>query len=158
MKKYGLVALLSLSFISHATAQNTSEADDYYKKALENTQQLNVAKSKTAETIYQSAEENMKKIEEISQKLQDTQSKTSSTPEEPQAVQQKQAAQQALQIELLLLQARLQADSVKLQSLALIQAKDTKTTEERLEEKAQQKHEELIKTLKEKIEGSDVRL
>ncbi len=62
MKKYGLVTLLSFSFISHAIAQTTPDVDEYYKQALENTQKLNTAKSETAESIYKSATDTAKKL------------------------------------------------------------------------------------------------
>nr|AEH58006.1 VirB5 [Bartonella sp. B25] len=152
MKKYSLIPLLSLSFISHAISQTTPDVDVYYKSALENTQKLDAAKSETAEAIYSFTTENIKKIEEISKKIGNIKAKTETKPEELQA------AQQALQIELSLLQAKLQADVLKLQSLAMIQAKDTKTKDEIREEEEQKKHQALAKKLKEKLEKSDVRL
>lgn len=157
MKKYGLVTLLSFSFISHAIAQTTPDADEYYKQALENTQKLDAAKSETAESIYKSATETANKIKEIKSQLEQLKSKADAKPEEL----------QDLQVNLSLLQASLQASSLKLQSLDMIQAKDTKTKEELREEKEKEKHKKLEvtldekeKKLKEKIEsiGTDVRL
>ncbi|ATP12775.1 hypothetical protein BHOIPH791_04940 [Bartonella henselae] len=148
MKKYSLVTLLSLFCISHAKAQTATLTDEYYKKALENTQKLDVAKSQTAESIYESATQTANKIKDINNQLANLKADTKTKPEQL----------QALQIELTLLQAQLQADTLKIQSLAMIQAKDTKTKEELREEQTQKKHEDLQKQLKEKLEKSDVRL
>ncbi|GAA5102703.1 type IV secretion system protein VirB5 [Bartonella acomydis] len=145
MKKYGLITLLSLSFTSHTIAQDTEE---YYKNALESTQKLNAVKSETAESIYMSTTEHVKKIENINQQLETIKAKTEVKPEEF----------QALQIQLTLLQAKLQTDIVKLQSLSMIEAKDKKTTEEIREEEAQKQHEELAEQLKQKLESSNVGL
>ncbi|MBB4076864.1 chromosome segregation ATPase [Bartonella fuyuanensis] len=140
MKKYGLVTVLSFSFISHAISQTIPNADEYYKQALESTQKLDAAKSETAENIYQSAIETANKIKEISHQLESIQSKTDTKPEEL----------QALQVKLSLLQANLQVSSLKLQSLDMIQARDTKTKDELREEEEQQKHKYLEAQLKEK--------
>nr|AFY07848.1 VirB5 [Bartonella sp. A554] len=152
MKKYGLVPLLSLSSISHANSQTTPDVDEYNKSALENTKKLDAAKSETAEAIYSLTTENIKKIEQIINKIENIKAKTETKPEELQA------AQPALQIELSLLQAKLQADVLKLQSLAMIQAKNTKTKDEIREEEEQNKHQAIAKKLKEKLENSNVRL
>nr|WEQ92348.1 rC1 [synthetic construct] len=109
--------------------------DEYYKKALENTQKLDVAKSQTAESIYESATQTANKIKDINNQLANLKADTKTKPEQL----------QALQIELTLLQAQLQADTLKIQSLAMIQAKDTKTKEELREEQTQKKHEDLQK-------------
>ncbi|WP_019221905.1 type IV secretion system protein [Bartonella senegalensis] len=149
MKKYSLITLLSLFCISHAKAQTASLiTDEYYKQALENTQKLDAAKSETAESIYKSATETTKKIQELKEKLEKAKTDQKTKPEEL----------QALQVELSLLQAQLQADSLKMQSLAMIQAKDTKTKEELREEQTQQNHKKIEEKLKEKLEKSDVRL
>ncbi|WP_409360998.1 type IV secretion system protein [Bartonella heixiaziensis] len=145
MKKYGLITLLSLSFISHATSQTISEADEYYKNALESTQKLNAKKSSTAETVYESTIKTAEEIKQISNKL-----KSQENPKSEEL--------QALQIELSLLQANLQKDALRLQSLAMIQAKDTKTKDEIREEDVQKKHLEIAEKLKEQLEKSDVRL
>ncbi|WP_019220060.1 hypothetical protein [Bartonella florencae] len=145
MKKYSFITLLSLSFISHATAQDTER---YYKEALESTQKLNAVKSDTAESIYASTIESIKKIEEIKQELETVKSKKDAKPEEL----------QQLQTQLSLLQTQFQANTVKLQSLAMIEAKDKKTTEEIYEEQAQKKNKELAEQLKQKLESSNVRL
>ncbi|WP_375646890.1 MULTISPECIES: type IV secretion system protein VirB5 [unclassified Bartonella] len=144
MKKYGLVTLLSFSFISHAISQTPPDVDEYYKQALENTQKLNAAKSETAETIYKTATDTANKIKEINHQFENIQSKKDTKPEELQAL------QQELQIKLSLLQADLQVNSLKLQSLDMIQARDTKTKDELREEKEQQKHKHIEKQLKEK--------
>ncbi|WP_273790960.1 type IV secretion system protein VirB5 [Bartonella sp. CM31XJBT] len=144
MKKYGLVTLLSFSFISHAISQTTPDAEEYYKQALENTQKLNTAKSETAESIYKSATDTAKKIKEISNQLENIKSKPDTKPEELQAL------RQEIQVKLSLLQAGLQVSSLKLQSLDMIQARDTKTKDELREEKEQQKHKHLEAQLKEK--------
>ncbi|WP_375642297.1 MULTISPECIES: type IV secretion system protein VirB5 [unclassified Bartonella] len=144
MKKYGLVTLLSFSFISHAISQTTPDADEYYKQALENTQKLDAAKSETAETVYKTATDTAKKIKEISQQLENIKSKSDTKPEELQIL------RQELQVKLVLLQADLQVASLKLQSLDMIQARDTKTKDEMREEKEQQKHKHLEAQLKEK--------
>ncbi|WP_375660103.1 type IV secretion system protein VirB5 [Bartonella sp. CL74QHWL] len=144
MKKYGLVTLLSFSFISHAISQTTPDAEEYYKQALENTQKLDAAKSETAETIYKSATDTAKKIKEISNQLENIKSKPDTKPEELQAI------RQEIQVKLSLLQAGLQVSSLKLQSLDMIQARDTKTKDELREEKEQQKHKHLEAQLKEK--------
>ncbi|WP_375663686.1 type IV secretion system protein VirB5 [Bartonella sp. CL63NXGY] len=144
MKKYGLVTLLSFSFISHAISQTTPDAEEYYKQALENTQKLDAAKSETAETIYKSATDTAKKIKEISQQLENIKSKPDTKPEELQTL------RQEIQVKLSLLQADLQVSSLKLQSLDMIQARDTKTKDELREEKEQQKHKHLEAQLKEK--------
>nr|AEH57992.1 VirB5 [Bartonella sp. P1198] len=144
MKQYGLITLLSLSFISHATSQTTFDADEYYKNVLSSTQKLNTTKSSTAETVYESTTKTAEKIQEINNKLK---SKENLKAEEL----------QTLQIELSLLQVNLQKDALRLQSLAMMQEKDTKTKEEIREEEAQKKHEEIAKKLKEKLEKSDVR-
>ncbi|OLL41266.1 type IV secretion system protein [Bartonella henselae] len=148
MKKYSLITLLFLFCISHAKAQTASLPDEYYKKALENTQKLDAAKSETAESIYKSATETTKKIQELNEKLANA--KTAEKPKSEEL--------QALQVELSLLQAQLQADTLKIQSLSMIQAKDTKTKEELREEQTQKKHEDLQKKIKEKLEKSNVRL
>ncbi len=116
MKKYGLITLLSLSFISHATSQTAPIADGYYKDALESTQKSDTTRSETAESIYTSTAENIKEIENINQQLENIKSKAETKPEEF----------QALQIRLSLLQARLQTDIVKLQSLSMIETKNKK--------------------------------
>ncbi|WP_375613569.1 MULTISPECIES: type IV secretion system protein VirB5 [unclassified Bartonella] len=144
MKKYGLVTLLSFSFISHAIAQITPDVDEYYKQALENTQKLDAAKSETAENIYKSATDTANKIKDISQQLENIKSKPDTKPEELQAL------RQDLQVKLSLLQADLQVASLKLQSLDMIQARDTKTKDELREEKEQKKHKYLEAQLKEK--------
>ncbi|WP_375631335.1 MULTISPECIES: type IV secretion system protein VirB5 [unclassified Bartonella] len=144
MKKYGLVTLLSFSFISHAISQTTPDAEEYYKQALENTQKLNTAKSETAETIYKTATDTAKKIKEISNQLENIKSKPDTKPEELQTL------RQEIQVKLSLLQADLQVSSLKLQSLDMIQARDTKTKDELREEKEQQKHKHLEAQLKEK--------
>ncbi|WP_375667189.1 type IV secretion system protein VirB5 [Bartonella sp. CL435QHHD] len=144
MKKYGLVTLLSFSFISHAISQTTPDAEEYYKQALENTQKLDAAKSETAESIYKSATDTAKKIKEISNQLENIKSKPDTKPEELQAI------RQEIQVKLSLLQAGLQVSSLKLQSLDMIQARDTKTKDELREEKEQQKHKYLEAQLKEK--------
>ncbi|WP_375643566.1 MULTISPECIES: type IV secretion system protein VirB5 [unclassified Bartonella] len=144
MKKYGLVTLLSFSFISHAISQTTPDAEEYYKQALENTQKLDAAKSETAETIYKSATDTAKKIKEISNQLENIKSKPDTKPEELQTL------RQEIQVKLSLLQADLQVSSLKLQSLDMIQARDTKTKDELREEKEQQKHKHLEAQLKEK--------
>ncbi|WP_375671328.1 type IV secretion system protein VirB5 [Bartonella sp. CL434QHHD] len=144
MKKYGLVTLLSFSFISHAISQTTPDAEEYYKQALENTQKLDAAKSETAETIYKTATDTAKKIKEISQQLENIKSKPDTKPEELQTL------RQEIQVKLSLLQADLQVSSLKLQSLDMIQARDTKTKDELREEKEQQKHKHLEAQLKEK--------
>ncbi|ETS06094.1 hypothetical protein [Bartonella henselae] len=148
MKKYSLVTLLSLFCISHAKAQTAPLADEYYKKALENKQQLDVAKSQTAESIYESATQTANKIKDINDQLKTLKADTKTKPEQL----------QTLQIELSLLQAQLQADTLKVQSLAMIQAKDTKTKEELREEQTQQNHKKIEEKLKEKLGKSDVRL
>nr|AEH57997.1 VirB5 [Bartonella sp. B12] len=154
MKKYGLAALLSLSFISHATSQTAPNVDEYYKSALESTQKLDTAKSETAESIYATAIETAKKIEEIRQKLEGAKLKKEDKAEEL----------QDLRAQLSLLQANLQVSSLKLQSLSMIQAKNTSTKEEIREEEAQKKHQKLAEEIKkklkklEKLEKSDVRL
>ncbi len=61
-----------------------------------------------------------------------------------------QALRQEIQVKLSLLQAGLQVSSLKLQSLDMIQARDTKTKDELREEKEQQKHKYLEAQLKEK--------
>ncbi|VEJ45886.1 type IV secretion system protein VirB5 [Bartonella vinsonii] len=152
MKKYSLITLLSLSFISHAMAETVDavDADEYYKKALESTQELNTVKSETAENILEQATKTAKKIQEISEKLTqaqaESQEKEKSDPEKL----------QALQIKLSVLQANLQADALKLQSLAMIQAKDSRTKEEVREEQIQKKHEEIAEKLKEKLGKSNI--
>ncbi|CAF26523.1 hypothetical protein [Bartonella quintana] len=148
MKKYGLVTLLSLSCVSHTIAETALLADEYYKRALENTQKLDAAKSETAESIYASANEITNKIKEINEKLRKAQAAEKTKPEEF----------QALQIELSLLQAQLQADTLKIQFLSMIQAKNTKTKEDIREEQTQKKHKDLQEKLKEKLGNSDVRL
>ncbi|MET3589597.1 chromosome segregation ATPase [Bartonella silvatica] len=148
MKKYGLVTLLSLSFISHATSKTTTNVDEYYKKTLESIQELNTANSETAENIYERTKETTAKIQEIQEKLRNAQSSETQKPEEL----------QQLQIELSILQAKLQVDTLKIQSLSMIQAKNAKTKEEMSEEAAQKKHEDIAKKLKEKLENSNVRL
>ncbi|WP_273758604.1 type IV secretion system protein VirB5 [Bartonella sp. AU55XJBT] len=177
MKKYGLVTLLSFSFISHALSQMSPDADEYYKQALENTQKLEAAKSETAETIYKTATETAKKIKELRDQLEQLKSKIEGTTTETttetakesklEELQKLQALRQELQVKVSLLQADLQTSSLKLQSLAMIQARDTKTKEELREEKEQQKHKILQAQLKEKEEklreklestGTDVRL
>ncbi|WP_273719029.1 MULTISPECIES: type IV secretion system protein VirB5 [Bartonella] len=179
MKKYGLVTLLSFSFISHALSQMSPDADEYYKQALENTQKLDAAKSETAETIYKTATETTKKINEIKEQLEQLKSQINTTETTAEAetetekksklekLQKLQTLQQELQVKASLLQADLQASSLKLQSLAMIQARDTKTKDELREEKEQKKHKYIQAQLKEKEEklkekigstGADVRL
>ncbi|WP_336294546.1 type IV secretion system protein VirB5 [Bartonella sp. CB169] len=148
MKKYGLIMLLYLSCASHAMSQTTINVDEYYKNALENTQKLDAAKSETAETIYASAAETTKKIQEINNKLE-----TVKSQEKPEL-----EALQTLQIELAILHANLQVDALKLQSLAMIKARDTKSKEEMREEEIQKEHKDLEQKLKEKLESSNVRL
>ncbi|AGF76302.1 hypothetical protein [Bartonella vinsonii] len=148
MKRYSLVTLLSLFCIFHAKAQTAPLPDEYYKKALENTQKLDVAKSETAQSIYESATETAKKIKDINNQLATLKADTKTKPEQL----------QALQIELTLLQAQLQADTLKIQSLSMIQAKDTKTKEELREEQTQRNHKKIEEKLKAKLEKSDVRL
>ncbi|WP_254492312.1 type IV secretion system protein VirB5 [Bartonella sp. B1099] len=162
MKKYGLVTLLSFSFISHALSQISPDADEYYKQALENTQKLEAAKSETAETIYKAATETTKKIKELRDQLEQLKSKIERTKTETtsdadknsklEELQNLQALRQELQVKVSLLQADLQANALKLQSLDMIQARDTKTKEELREEKEQQKHKTLQTQLKEKEE------
>ncbi|UTO28063.1 type IV secretion system protein VirB5 [Bartonella harrusi] len=157
MKKYRLITLLSLSFISHAIAESTENVEDYYKKALENTEKLNAVKSETAETIHEHAASAIKKIKEFNEELTQLQAQTQSQGQDAQAQTKSNTEKiQDLQIKLSVLQAELQADALKLQSLAMIQAKDTKTKEEIHEEKVKKEHEELLKTLKEKLEKSNI--
>ncbi|WP_273755201.1 type IV secretion system protein VirB5 [Bartonella sp. MM73XJBT.G] len=177
MKKYSLATLLSFSLISHALSQVSPDADEYYKQALENTQKLDIAKSETAETIYKTATEKTKKIKEIRDQLEQlkAQINTATTKTETETekqskleeLQKLQTLQQELQLKVSLLQADLQANALKLQSLDMIQAKDTKTKEELREEKEQEKHKTIQAQLKEKEEklkeklestGTDVRL
>ncbi|EJF85868.1 hypothetical protein ME1_01445 [Bartonella vinsonii subsp. arupensis OK-94-513] len=151
MKKYSLVTLLSLSFISHAMAEtvdavDTVDADEYYKQALESTQKLNTVRSETAGTILDHATKTTKKIQEINNKLTQEKEKEKPDPEKL----------QTLQIELTMLQAQLQADSLKLQSLNMIQAKDSKTQDEVREEQIKKEHEEIAKKLKEQLGKSNV--
>ncbi|WP_375669521.1 type IV secretion system protein VirB5, partial [Bartonella sp. MR168JLCBS] len=101
-----------------------------------------------AESIYASANETANKIKEINEKLTKAQAAEKTKPEEF----------QALQIELSLLQAQLQADTLKIQFLSMIQAKNTKTKEDIREEQTQKKHKDLQEKLKEKLGNSDVRL
>ncbi|QEE12539.1 type IV secretion system protein VirB5 [Bartonella krasnovii] len=179
MKKYSLVTLLSFSFIPHALSQISPDADEYYKQALENTQKLDIAKSETAESIYKTVTEKTKKINEIRDQLEQlkAQINTATTKAETEnenekkskleELQKLQTLQQELQVKVSLLQADLQANALKLQSLDMIQAKDTKTKEELREEKEQEKHKQLQAQLKEKEEklkeklesiGTDVKL
>ncbi|WP_208436165.1 type IV secretion system protein VirB5 [Bartonella phoceensis] len=148
MKKYGLVTLLSLAFISHAVSQTTTDVDEYYKNALEGTPDSGITKSETAESIYSSAVETVKKIAEIRQKLEAITSKEKVKPEEL----------QALQTQLSILQTNLQADSVKLQSLNIIQSKDSPTRDEVREAEVQKRHEDLAEKLRKELENSDVKL
>ncbi|EJF76230.1 type IV secretion system protein VirB5 [Bartonella alsatica] len=143
MKKYGLVTLLSLSFISHATSQNTSSVDEYYKSAVENTQKLDTAESDTAQSIFESTTTTITEIQKINNKFNAKQ------PPKSEEL-------QALQMELALVQAKIQADALKLQSLAMIQEKNKKTKEEIHEEKAQEEHKRIAEKLKEELEKSDV--
>ncbi|WP_208439298.1 type IV secretion system protein VirB5, partial [Bartonella tribocorum] len=129
MKKYGLVTLLSFSFISHTIAQTPPDVDEYYRQALENTQKLNAVKSETAETIYKTAAETTKKIKEISDQLEHLKAQIETTATETttdtakksqlEELQKLQALRQELQVKVSLLQADLQANSLKLQSLAM---------------------------------------
>ncbi|MCZ2158928.1 type IV secretion system protein VirB5 [Bartonella sp. 220] len=146
MKKYSFVTLLSLSFISHTMAETTENADEYYKQALESTQQLNTVKSETAGTILDNATKTTKEIQKINEELTQEQSQEKPDPEKL----------QTLQIKLSVLQANLQADALKLQSLAMIQAKDSKTKEEVREEEIKKQHEEIVQKLKGKLEKSNV--
>ncbi|WP_455479151.1 type IV secretion system protein VirB5 [Bartonella sp. B23] len=148
MKKYYLITLLFLSSVSHAMSQTTLDVDEYYKNALESTQKLNTARSETAETIYASTKTSTEKIKEISDKLTNTKLQEKPKSEEL----------QALQIELAILHADLQVNALKLQSLAMIQAKDTKSKEELREEEVQKRHKDIEEKLRKKIENSDVRL
>ncbi|WP_455478041.1 type IV secretion system protein VirB5 [Bartonella sp. B10] len=145
MKKYQLAALLSLSFISNAMSQTEQTADEYYKSALESTQKLEAAKSETAETIFASANKNAKQIEEIKSQLEKVK------PEELQTL-------QTLQVKLAILQANLQADALKLQSFAMMKARDTKTKEEIREEEEQKKHQDIEEKLQEQLRKSNARL
>ncbi|UNE53778.1 DUF4407 domain-containing protein [Bartonella machadoae] len=162
MKKYSLITLLSLSFISHAIADNTENTEEYYKQALETTETLNAVKSGTAETIHEHATTAAKKIKEINEKLAQLQAKAkvqTQTQEKEQTQTQEQSnlqELQALQIELSALQAELQADALKLQSLDMIQAKNTKTNEEVREENVHKENEDLLEKLKEKLAKSNV--
>ncbi|WP_455481752.1 type IV secretion system protein VirB5 [Bartonella sp. B35(2025)] len=142
MKKYPLATLLLLSFISNAMSQTDLTADEYYKSVLESTQKLEAVKSETAESILASANKNAKQIEEISKQLE------KAKPEEL----------QTLQVKLAVLQANLQADALKLQSFAMIKAKDTKTKEEIREEEEQKKHQDIEEKLQEQLRKTDVRL
>ncbi|WP_455476825.1 type IV secretion system protein [Bartonella sp. B41] len=135
MKKYKLATFLSLSCISGAMAQTAPIADDYYKSVLENSQKLEEVKSETAEAILESANANAKKIEEISSEI------AKAKPEEFAAIHAK----------LAVLQAGLQADSLKLQSFAMIKAKSEKTKEEMREEEEQKKHKNIEAQLQEKL-------
>lgn len=148
MKKYGLTALLFLSCISHAVSESTIDVDEYYKNALEKTEELNAAKSETAEVVYSSAAEKKKKIAEISKKIDKLKSNPKTKSEEL----------KSLQLELSSIQAELQADTLKMSALSLIQAKDAKSAEEMHEEKAQKEHQELADKLKEKLDNSDFKL
>ncbi|EJF76708.1 hypothetical protein MCO_01547 [Bartonella sp. DB5-6] len=144
MKKYGLITLLSLSFISHATSQTTSNVDEYYQNALASIQRLDTKQSSAAETIYENTTTTEAKIKQISDALA---SKENLKPEEL----------QDLQIKLSLIQANLQTDALKLQSLSMIQTKDIKTKEEIYEEEAKKKNNAFKEKLKEEIAKSDVR-
>ncbi|WP_336279632.1 type IV secretion system protein [Bartonella sp. CB175] len=145
MRKYYLAILMALFFVSHATSQDATspgeslDVDEYYKRALEGTKELEDIKSEAAETIYETTIENAKKIKEIENKLN-----SAKKPEEISAI----------QVSLSLLQAKLQADIVRLQSLSMLHAKHIQTKEEIREKEQQKMHKEIEKKFKEKLEQS----
>ncbi|WP_019223611.1 type IV secretion system protein [Bartonella rattaustraliani] len=142
MKKHGLITLLSLSFISHAMAQEMPSAEEYYQKIIEDAQKLDAQKAETIDSIRKNIEETETKIKEIESKLK------TAKPED----------MQSLQIKLSIFLANLQMDALKLQSLAMMKEKETKTKDEVREEEIQQSHKKLEEKLKEKLEKSNVRL
>ncbi|WP_273721027.1 MULTISPECIES: type IV secretion system protein VirB5 [unclassified Bartonella] len=159
MKKYSLITLLSLSFSPYANAQTTQNVDEYYKSALESRQQVQASTQETAESIYASTTETTKKIEEIRQEIEKLKLKTETKPEEMQAL------RQELQTKLSLLQTQLQTDTLKLQYLTMLQAKNSKTKEELHEETTQGERKKIQDQLAEKekkleaqVERSNVRL
>ncbi|WP_208431439.1 type IV secretion system protein VirB5 [Bartonella doshiae] len=152
MKKYGLITLLSLFCISHATAQSEPNADEYYKKVLENTQTLDTERHETAETIYKLANDATKKIKEINEKLATIKAEKSENLEELQNL------QRDLQIELSILQANLQADALKLQSLEMMAAKNTRTKTAIREEEEQQRYKVLGDTIKKELKKSEEKI
>lgn len=141
MKKYEIAALLSLLLTSEAVSQSEPTADEYYQTALEGIQKSETEKSETAKSVYESVIDNVREIEEIKNSL------ATAEPEEL----------QALQVKLAILQATIQADALKLQSLSMIQMKDTKTKEEIREEQEKKKHKLIESILKEQLERSNAK-
>ncbi|MDD9333002.1 MAG: type IV secretion system protein VirB5, partial [Bartonella sp.] len=97
-----------------------------------------------AESIFASAVENQNKIKEINSKL------TSQTlnPEE----------QQALQMQLAILQANLQVDVLKLQAFSIMKSEKTQSKDKEREEKEQKNQEALQQTLQDKLDKAKAKV
>jgi len=106
------------------------EVEEFYKNAIEKQKDRNAEAAGTGHAVYEVAVETAKKIEEIAKKLENAE-----TPKEV----------QDYQAQLVALQAKIQTDMLKMQSLAMAQDADYKTLEARENELHRQKLDELEK-------------
>ncbi|WCR55096.1 hypothetical protein [Bartonella clarridgeiae] len=131
MKKIMTMLFSSLCFISHAVSQ---DVEQYYQEAIN--PPSNTSPSKIAETIYASAITNEQKIKEINDKILTADKE----------------AKKSLQIELAILQSKLQVDALKLQAFSIIKSENNKSKEAEREEEQQKQHASIQKTLQEQLE------
>jgi len=114
--------------LSSAGSEAGKEVEEFYKNAIEKQKDQNAEAAGTGHAVYESAVEAAKKIEEIAKKLE-----SAETPKEV----------QDYQAQLIALQAKIQTDMLKMQSLAMAQDAYYKTLEAREAEIEWQQMEEL---------------
>jgi len=106
------------------------EVEEFYKNAIEKQKDFNAEAAGTGHAVYEAAVETVKKIEKIATKLE-----SAETPKEV----------QDYQVQLVALQAKIQTDMLKMQSLAMAQDAQYKTLEARENEFHWKKLDELEK-------------
>jgi len=106
------------------------EVEEFYQNALEKQKDLNAETAGTGHAVYESAVETAKKIEEIAKRLE-----SAETPKEV----------HDYQAQLVALQAKIQTDMLKMQSLAMAQDAYYKTLETRSQEMKRQKSQQIVK-------------
>ncbi|WP_407965011.1 hypothetical protein [Bartonella sp. C271] len=134
-------SLLSLCSISYAVSQTDTET--YYQNAIQASSGSEISDLETAKSVYASAVANQEKIKEINNKLSQN-----LTPEQ----------KAALQTELAILQANLQADILKLQASAIIKSESAQSKEQEREQEQQKNQEAVQQTLQEQLEQAKTKL
>ncbi|OPB31771.1 type IV secretion system protein VirB5 [Bartonella sp. AR 15-3] len=135
-------SLLSLCSISYAASSTDPEA--YYQNVIQDSSGSEISDLETAKSAYASAIANQEKIKEINEKLS---SQTLKAEEK-----------EALQTQLAILQANLQADILRLQASVIIKSESAQSKEQEREKEQQKNHEAVQKTLQEQLDQAKTKL